>query len=320
MKYKKITECTLLLITHERPELASKSLNYYKNFFSKIKILDSSKIQNKYLANKYEYYHCKNLNIVQKVFFGLSKTKTKYTIITPDDDFFFPDSVKKGISFLKKNQEFVSVGGKYYSFEKIGFIKKFNLMYKKNYNNISENLAQKRLKKICSSPMMQMTYNLMNTKLLIKSLSNFKFFQQANFLEDTITLTNILFGKHKNLNLNWMIRDGSVNTVYFESNNSIGLFNLKKKKNNIIFKKFLNMYFKLLKSNNFKFDKKETEKNLKKYFSRSEIKSKSIINDIVFANFFKTVYKLIWFSIFNYRYWLFFSQKEKNLINLIFKL
>ena len=38
----------------------------------------------------------------------------------------------------------------------------------------------------------------------------------------------------KNLNINWMVRDGSVNTSYTDSNQSTGLFSYKEKKTNHI--------------------------------------------------------------------------------------
>ena len=319
MKYKKITDCTLLLITHERPKLLKKSLKYYKKFFTKIKVLDSSSQQNDYLKNQCEYYHFKKKSILQKILLGLSKTKTKYTIITPDDDFFFPDSIKTGISFLKKNLDYVSVSGKFYSFEIFGFLKKFNLMYKNNYKNISHESPLNRLKKISSEPMTQMTYTLLKTNIVYKSLLQFKLFKQANFLEDTITLTYILFGKHKNLNINWMVRDGSVNTSYTDSNQSTGLFSYKEKKTNHIFKKFLKAYFNLLNKSHLRINKKAIKKYLKKYFSRSKKVSRTISADTNLIINLKKIYKIFWYSIFFFRYWLFFSQNEKKFLNLIFK-
>ena len=319
MKYKKITDCTLLLITHERPKLLNKSLKYYKNFFTNIKVLDSSLQQNNELKNQCEYYHCKKKSILQKILLGLSKTKTKYTIITPDDDFFFPNSIKTGVSFLNKNLDYVSVSGKFYSFEVIGFLKKFNLMYKNGYNNISDKSPLNRLKKICSEPMTQMTYTLLKTNIVYKSLLQFKLFKQANFLEDTITLTHILFGKHKNLNINWMVRDGSVNTSYTSFNQSTGLFKYKQKKTNYIFKKFLKSYLNLLNKNHLKVNKKLTEKYLKKYFSRSKKVSRTVLGDTIIIKNLKKIYKISWYSIFFFRYWLFFSQNEKKFLNLIFK-
>lgn len=318
MKYKKITNCTLLLITHERPKFLKKSLKYYKNFFTNIKVLDSSLHQNNDLKNQCEYYHCKKKSILQKILLGLSKTKTSYTIITPDDDFFFPNSIKTGVSFLKKNLDYVSVSGKFYSFEVIGFLKKFNLMYKNGYKDISNRSPSNRLKKICSEPM-QMTYTLLRTNIIYKSLLQFKLFKQANFLEDTITLTHVLFGKHKHLNINWMVRDGSVNTSYTSSNQSTGIFEYKQKKTKHIFIKFLKSYFNLLNENHLRINKKITEKYLKKYFSRSKKVSRTVLGDTILIKNLKKIYKISWYSIFFFRYWLFFSHNEKKFINLIFK-
>jgi len=319
MKYKKIEDCTLLLITHERSELLKKSLDYYENFFTEIKVLDSSLKENRNIANQIEYYHCKKYTIIQKVLLGLSKTKTKFTIISPDDDFFFPDSIKAGISYLKKNSNFVSVSGNYYSFERLDSLKKFNLMYKSYYKDISDALPLNRIKKICTNPIAQMTYNVLKTKIIFKSLSRFKLFKQANFIEDVLTLATILFGKHKYLDINWMIRDGSVNTKYESSNSHKGLFNYKKKNSKIIFRKFLKSYFDLLSKNNFIIDKKIVENYLKKYFSRSRKQTRFFLRDGAIVKVLKKIYKIFWYSIFSFRYLLFFSKREREFINIIFK-
>jgi glycosyltransferase domain-containing protein len=319
MKYKKITNCTVLLISHERPELLNKALDYYKEFFTNIKVLDSSFKKNRFIKSQYDYHHCKNQGAIEKTVFGLSNTKTEFTIIAPDDDFFLPDSVKTGIKFLKKESDYVSVGGKYYSFEKIGFLKKFNLMYKDNYNSNSEILPLKRLKNICTKPIAQMTYNLFRTKTIYKSLFEFRYLKQISFLEATATLANILFGKHKYLNINWMIRDGSVNTIYSTNIDQDGLFKYKKKNTKLIFKKFLKSYYLILKKCNIEFNKKLIEKYLNKYFSSEKKNISSLSNSLKLIRVLKKIYKFFWYSILTYRYWLFFSNNEKKFLRLIFK-
>jgi len=271
------------------------------------------------LKNQCEYYHCKKKSILQKILLGLSKTKTSYTIITPDDDFFFPNSIKTGVSFLKKNPDYVSVSGNFYSFEVIGLLKKFNLMYKNGYKNISDKSPSNRLKKICSEPMTQMSYSLLKTDTIYKSLLQFKLFKQANFFEDTITLTHVLFGKHKYLNINWMVRDGLINTSYSSSNQSTGLFNYKQLETDYIFKKFLKSYFNLLNKNNLRINKKISEKYLKRYFLRSKNLSRTVLRNTFLIKNLKKVYKMFWYGIFFFRYWLFFSDNERKFLNLIFK-
>jgi glycosyltransferase domain-containing protein len=323
IKYRKINNCTLLIITHERPILLKNSIDYYNNFFSYINVLDSSSKINTNTKVNGNYYHCKKKNLLQKILFGLSKVKTDYVIISSDDDFYLPDSIKSGISFLSRNNEFASVSGKYFSFEKFKSINKYNLMYKKKYFDLDEENAMERIKKICISTTSQLTYNLFRKKILYKSLIKFKFFNQANFLEIAITLCVMLFGKHKFLKKNWMIRDGSVNTIYYGSTSLNSLFSLKNINSKSIEKKFFIKYFLLLNQEKIKFNKKSVQIFIRQYFNNfnrnlcynNEISSKKII----FTKLLKNIYKFIFYRIFYLRYYIFFSKKERVFINLFFK-
>jgi glycosyltransferase domain-containing protein len=317
-KYRKINNCTLLIITQERPALVNNSINYYNNFFSYINVLDSSsRISGKPKVNG-TYYHCKKKNLIQKVLFGLSKVKTDFVIISSDDDFFLPDSIKSGIDFLSRNDDFVSISGKYFSFEKFKSINKYNLMYKKKYFDLNEECAIDRIKTICTKGTSQYTYNLFRTKILNKSLINFKFFNQANFLEAAITLGVMLFGKHKFLKKNWMIRDGSVNTNYHGYCGLNSLFNIGSVNYSYIVKKFLTKYFLLINRKKISFNKKFFEFFIRQYFSTILPNNKSL-KKIIFLKLLKNIYKFIFYRIFYYRYYIFFSSRERKFINLFFK-
>jgi len=319
MKFKKINDCTLLIITHERDRLLDKSINFYQKFFYKIKVLDSSVKKKKSKKLPYEYFHCKNYSLVEKVLFGLSKTKTDFVLISSDDDFFIPESVKRGIKFLKKNLEFISFSGKYFYFEKIYMFKKFKIIYRNNYKSILSDNPSDRLKDICMRPIAQMTYNLFRTEKIFKGLSQFKYFKQANFLENSLTLTSILFGKHKFMDINWMIRDGLVNTNYGYKKNVVGLIKNNPKNINLYLNKFKFSFFKTLKNNNVKVGKSIIDECLKSYFSKIENKKNFFFQETILIKFLKKVYKILNYSIFFYTYFLFFKKKERKIISLMFK-
>jgi hypothetical protein len=149
--------------------------------------------------------------------------------------------------------------------------------------------------------------------------SEFKSFKQANFLEDSITLTSILFGKHKFLNVNWMIRDGSVNTTYGKQNNLVGLLSDNSKDKRIYLNYFKLSYLKTLNDNKINYNQKLINKYLNSYFSRSSKVKKVLLKKIIFYKSLKKIYKIIKYSFFYYKFFIFFSSDERQIIKLIYK-
>ena len=319
MKFEKITNCTLIIITHERNNLLKKSIKFYENFFLKIMVLDSSLKKNENIKSSISYEHCKNFSLTEKVIYGLSKISTEFVIISSDDDYFMPMSIKDGIKFLKENLEFTSIAGKYFSFEKVGIFKKFNLMYKNNYKSIVYQNPIERLKLVCTKPISQMTYNLFRTKVIYKALYEFKSFKHVTFFENSITLSNILFGKHKFLEVNWMIRDGSVNTIYGKQNNSVSILTNDSADKKFYINNFKLSYLKILNDNKIDFNKKLVEEYLNNYFSRYSAVTKVLFKKSLLYEILKKINKIIKYSFFYYRYFYFFSKDERNVIKLIFK-
>ena len=284
-----------------------------------IQVLDSSIKKNEKINLPIDYQHCQNLSLTEKVIYGLSIIKTEFVIISSDDDYFMPMSIKDGIRFLQENLEFTSLAGKYFSFERVSIFKKFNLMYKNNYKTIAYQNPIERLESICIKPISQMTYNLFRTKIIYQALNEFKNFKQANFLEDSITLSNILFGKHKFLDVNWMIRDGSVNTIYGKQNNVEGLIKNNPEDKNFYLNNFKLSYFKTLSKNKIQFNKKLIDKYLNNYFSRSSNDKKILFKKSVLYESLKKMYKIIKYCFFYYRYFIFFTNDERKIIKLILK-
>ena len=176
-------DCTLIIVSHERKDLLIKSFNYHKKYFKKILILDSSKLNNRLLFdNDFKYFHLSNFSLAEKIYYGLKKTKTKYVLIVPDDDFIFPKIVQRGLYFLDKNNDYVSYGGKYISFNPIYNLFKLHVLYKDLYftNNNSNPLV--RLNSLIKKHP-QMTYYLYRKEILFNIFKTFKSFSYANFPE-----------------------------------------------------------------------------------------------------------------------------------------
>ena len=242
-----INSCSIILISHERHHLLKKSFQYYKRYFNNIIILDSSKLSSRKLyKKKTSYFHLHGFSLTEKILFGLKKTKLDFVLIVPDDDFVFPVAVSRGIKFLKKNNDYISYGGRYFSFNLIKKIFNYQLLYDRTYSSYKSDNPLMRIKKLTKIHP-QLTYYLYRRKPLVKIFQTFKSFTHVNFPEIIISLAPTIFGKHKHSNSTWMLRDGAVHTDYRNKKskllNKFMIYNFNKKiSKDKKFVDFLNKY------------------------------------------------------------------------------
>jgi glycosyltransferase domain-containing protein len=272
MKLKK--NCSILIITHNRHQFLLNILNYYKKKSKKIIILDSSNKKNKFV-NSAKYFHLPNYSLIDKIKFGLAKTNSKYVVISSDDDFFVIKSLNKGVNFLEKNKDYVSVLGKFVFFQ--NFKKKISFRDATYINkSFNQKNAEDRINKSLTEGHSQMFYSIFRRKLLLKIFKQFKNFHSLNFHEYISMIFLLLFGKHKFFDITWMLRDGTVNTNYKIANRKVSNNRIIK-----IDKSFFNSeYYK-------KFIKILNKENLRYNFFSDFDKLKSLID-----NYFKRQIKL----------------------------
>ena len=222
-------DCSILVLSHERHDLLINNINYYQKFTNNIIVLDSSKKKID-VSKKVRYFHLPDTSIFKKIIYGLRCCKSNYVIISPDDDFFLTRSLNKGINFLKKNNDYISVGGLFFSFETF----KKKIFFKKLYNNSYQSFDQKtvseRLKAIINIHP-QLFYSLFKKKVLFESFRNCnKYKDKVIFYHEFVaTLTPLLIGKHKHLNSTWMLRDGATHTSCITQDNLQSRKHFKKK-------------------------------------------------------------------------------------------
>ena len=154
---------TIIIITYNRYNYLKRLLNFFISFKSDLKILvlDSS---SKKILNQNIISLLKSKNILWKkydseIFFpkkiadACKLIDTKYTVLCADDDFIFPNALKKCINFLDNNNEFSSCFGVHYKhFSKKFFFKNilcFEKKFSKNFE-ISDDTSYKRIKKYLS--------------------------------------------------------------------------------------------------------------------------------------------------------------------------
>ena len=130
--------------------MLERCIKYYEEdvfLKNKIIILDSSKKKFKYNFKKnFLYLNAKNKSFNSKILFGIKKSKTKYVILSNDDDFISSYGLNKGINFLNKNKKYSSIQGEFIFFRNLDFLNittfveayfdtlKYNLNFRQNFS------------------------------------------------------------------------------------------------------------------------------------------------------------------------------------------
>ena len=211
-----LDKVSLVIVTHERPKLLRRAFEYYNKFFNNLIIVDSSKKKIKYYKKK-SYLHLPDKSFLEKIYIGISKSKTKYILIASDDDFILPQSVCEGLKFIENKKDYISAGGEFFSIENYRSFFKYKKMYSSHYHSYENENILNRVKKISQSHP-QMVYYLYNKKLILKFIKKFIKIKYVNFGEIVLTFLPTLYGKHKHLDCTWMLRDGLVHTNYKVAN------------------------------------------------------------------------------------------------------
>lgn len=282
-------DSAILIFSHERQNLLKKSVNYYNKFSNNIIILDSSKKKINFNKN-IKYFHLPKLSIQEKIIFGLKNCKQKYIVISPDDDFFLIRSINKATKFLKKNNDYISAGGFYYYFKIYGNKLIYNRTYR-NYRSINQKDITERIKDVSADTHTQFFYSIYNRKILLKCFSYFsKSKKNISAHEYVTTFIPLLFGKHKHLNITWMLRGIGINIPHIITN---------KYTYTIEYKIFINTFCKLVDSLKIKKKKIILKKYLDNYFSSREkiiIYPKEFNNSYLFKLLKKIKYSLSLFK------------------------
>ncbi|MBX3242480.1 MAG: TIGR00180 family glycosyltransferase [Chitinophagaceae bacterium] len=108
---------TLIIPTHNRPELLDRALAYYEDFRIRTIIVDSSALPFE-AADKFigvTYLYRPDLQLNEKISYALSSVKTPYVVLCADDDFIVKETLIKCISFLEENKDYsVAMGSNIY--------------------------------------------------------------------------------------------------------------------------------------------------------------------------------------------------------------
>lgn len=204
-----LKKITIFIPTQNRHNYLKRILDYYANINLNIMVFDSS--DNIFRERKdynIEYYYSKNCTFIKKLNESVKKVKTKYVAMCADDDFFMPNGIKKCISFLEKNKDYVSVQGCYTSFtnnRKVSFQPAY--LFSLNLD-VNSNLPSRRLKQQFSLYMHQ-SYSVHRTKNLqeIYELAQKNNIINYNLLELLVVSISSINGKHKVLPVFYYMRE-----------------------------------------------------------------------------------------------------------------
>ena len=154
--YNKLSKLTVIIPTYNRKNSIKKVINFWKNIQGiKIKILDGSnkpfsKVFLNKLPNNIKYLYFRGSSLCERVFLSRKYIKTKYTIISCDDEFYNPDGLLDCIKYLDKNLSTICCMGDLvlgFRKRKLGtvffqmypsFSKKFKFKSKKKINRVLE--------------------------------------------------------------------------------------------------------------------------------------------------------------------------------------
>jgi glycosyltransferase domain-containing protein len=200
---------SIIIPTHERHGVLMRAIDYYQNFNCNIFISDSSaKKLNYEFPDNIIYIHLPGLSFVKKILKVAESVKTQYVCMSADDDYLLESSLQAGERFLDCNLDYVSVQGRYLSFEvvenQVIFTPKYGQLAS-CYAVTNEDILARLVK--AYDPYMHQFYSIHRTELLIKSIRSCVDITTCLMVELTTILVPMCYGKHKVLPILWMARD-----------------------------------------------------------------------------------------------------------------
>ena len=201
---------TLLIPTHNRPHYLKRALDYYQSISFKflIVIYDSSKekFAFKYPSLNIDYHHVPHLSYIQKMMHGVSKLQTPYSAICADDDFIIQSGIEKCISFLRENDDYVSVQGhvsRFMKYEEFIFCPdEFHAVG----GDICHPKAQDRITYGVTENFIQTFFSIFKTKALQDIFKNANHLDYQ-LIEYYLIPMSYYFGKHKVLPFFYLLRE-----------------------------------------------------------------------------------------------------------------
>ena len=200
-----LSNLTIIIPSYNRPQHAIQTLKFWSKFNVNLHLVDGSEkpvldFQNITINTKIKYHHIQILSEVDRIKKILPLIKTKYSILSSDDDVLLPFALYECLNELENDKDIISCYGQTLSFYKKDNEIKFNRTDKElsNFKNDSDDKI-KRLNKHMKNYVPSIIYSVMSSNLFknifdTENFSQFKFFAS---LELRATLLVNYYGKSK---------------------------------------------------------------------------------------------------------------------------
>lgn len=231
----------VLIPTFNRSDFLERTLNFFNLYGRDFYFIvgDSSKPSikkyNRQLVKKYKDLRILYLDklpddssLHTKLAHMTKYINQKYSVFCPDDDFIFPDSIKKCVEFLENNPDYVCAQGDYIGYHQtINIFGKTQILWKKRYSSVTLNSSTIRrfeshmkdyrmvLWSVRRSSVVKKIYqDLLKAKFSKELLFNF-----GELLPDVLT---VIQGKVKRINILYGARQyfGSIHSYFLSFNDA----------------------------------------------------------------------------------------------------
>ena len=212
---------TIIIPTHNRPAILNRAVSYYASWDCQIIICDSSpEIVTIHNFKNIDHRHHFGESFSEKLYNALKVVTTPFVCLCADDDFLALHGILEGIIFLDKNDDYVSVQGRYVQFWSSGKFILSGPLYSKVYGlHLSQADPKERVIASANAGMHQIL-SLHRTNVLTKVFSVCQDVKIVTFAEYTSNLVGLFFGKHIMLPVFWMARDTATYTTYNYTQNN----------------------------------------------------------------------------------------------------
>lgn len=212
-----LSKVTIIIPSYKRQEYALNALKYWSKYAVDLHLVDGSEnpiidIDREIKNPQTKYHHIKILSEVDRIKKILPLIKTKYTILSSDDDLLLPEALSNCVEEIEKDNDIISCYGQTLSFYNVENSTMFyRTDYKlNNFKNISNN-AVERINKQMNDYVPSIIYSVMPTDIFqnIFDVENFDEFRYYASLELRATLLVTYYGKSKTTNNLLLLRNKS---------------------------------------------------------------------------------------------------------------
>lgn len=244
-----LSDLTIVIFSFNRHYYLTRTINYWSKYNVKILVLDGSDniLDDDCLNVKNLHYIYDNTSLYSRLLQSVNYIKTKYIILSGDDEYYIPSALASCISFLNNNLSYSSCGGcavgffsykdQVYGVEKYGKLRDLDL---------HQNQASKRISKHFSSYVPAHVYSVLRNstwKVICKNIFKYEYSFFAS-MELQIEFLIMVSGKSKIISELMWLRNKDVTSIRGTSpslstdvkiNDWWGNKKFKKEKNHFLF-------------------------------------------------------------------------------------